>query len=230
MKYTLATAAVAAIFATTALASGPIAPIEPYIAPVVPVAYDWTGPYVGLRIGAPTGDNNWAERGVGAEATPGAWGGTLYGLTAGYDRQQGSYVFGAAIDYTGGTMTAQSTTNPGPPAYNCLAGCDTRVENQYAIRGRIGRAMDRTLVYVTAGFASGEATASSVGPGTLGSGRLNGWTGGFGLEHAVTNRFTISVEYLFTDLGRLEIPTACNLNCFTDVSYGALRIGANLRF
>jgi len=227
MKKLLAATFVATTLAGAALASGPIAPIEPYVPPVVPTTYDWTGAYVGLRVGVPTGENFWTERSVGAEATPGAWTGTLYGLTAGYDRQHGALVFGGAIDYTGGTMSAQSATSA---TYNCGAGCDTMVENQYAIRGRIGRAMDRTLVYVTGGFASGEATASVTGFGTLGNDRLNGWTAGIGLEHAVNNRFTVSLEYLFTDLGRLEIPTSCLTNCFTDVSFGTLRIGANLRF
>lgn len=227
MKKLFAAAFAATTLASAALASGPIAPIEPYVPPVVPTTYDWSGAYVGLRVGVPTGENFWAERGVGAAAIPGTWSGTPYGLTAGYDRQHGNYVFGAAIDYTGGTLSAQSTTSG---TFVCGPGCDTAVENQYAIRGRIGRAMDRTLVYVTGGFASGEATASVAGFGTLGNDRLNGWTAGIGLEHAVNNRFSVSLEYLFTDLGRLEIPTTCFSACFTDVSFGTLRIGANLRF
>ncbi len=228
MKKLLASTFLATTLASTALASGPIAPPPPPVVLSMPTAYDWTGAYVGLRIGTPTGENNWAERGIGAESTPDTWDGTLYGLSAGYDRQHGDYVFGAAIDYTGGTITANSTDSA---TFFCAgATCDTMVENQYAVRGRIGRAMDRTLVYVTGGFASGEATASHTVLGVLGNDRLNGWTAGFGLEHAVNNRFSVSLEYLFTDLGRLEIPTSCFTDCFTDVSFGTLRIGANLRF
>jgi outer membrane immunogenic protein len=132
-----------------------------------------------------------------------------------------------ALDYTAGAIEASPTTNPG--VYNC-GGCNTTVENSFALRGRIGRAMDRTLVYVTAGFAGGDATAWSPGPLIHGSDSLSGWVAGFGVERAVTNRLSIFAEYLHTDLGRLEIPTACSINCFTDVSYGTLRIGGNLRW
>lgn len=230
MKHFLSTTASAlalsAVTATSALATGPIDPPEPYIPPVIPVMYDWSGGYVGLRVGVPMGDNFWSERGVGAEADPGDWDGTLYGLSAGYDMQRGAFVFGAALDYTGGTMEAVSTTSA---TYFCGAGCETMVENQFALRGRIGRAFDRTLVYATAGFASGEATAGS-GGSILGNDRLNGWVAGLGIEHAVTDNFSLSFEYLYTDLGRLEIPLSCGTDCFTDVSYGTVRIGANFRF
>lgn len=159
----------------------------------------------------------------------GDWSGTPWGLTAGYDRQRGNLVFGGALDLTGGTIEATSTTNPGPPAYICGPGCVTEVSRSAALRGRVGWAQDRTLVYATAGLAVGEATATTNAI-ELGNDNLSGWVAGFGLEHAVTDRFSLFAEYLFTDLGRLEIPTLCNTNCFTDVTYGTLRIGANLRW
>jgi Opacity protein and related surface antigens len=225
-----ALAAASALLANAALASGPVTPVEPYVPPIVPMAtsYDWTGGYVGLRLGTPLGDNNWAERGVGAESTPDNWGGTVWGLSGGYDVQSGSMVYGAAIDYTGGEIMATSTSSG---TFGCLTNaCETYVENSLAIRGRVGWAYDRTLFYGTAGLASGQARAQNPGGPALGSDRLNGWTAGLGVEHAVTDNFSVNLEYLFTDLGRLEIPSSCGTDCFTDVSYGTVRLGANFRF
>ncbi|MCB1388287.1 MAG: porin family protein [Rhodobacteraceae bacterium] len=211
----------------SALASGPVAPPPPYIAPVVPTTFDWSGGYIGLRLGAPLGENTWAERSIGAESTPDRWSGTLWGLSAGYDRQSGSMVYGAALDYTGGEIVGASTTSA---SFGCAGACETHVENTLAIRGRVGRAFDRTLVYATAGFATGNATARNPGGLPLGSDRLNGWTAGLGVEHALSDRFSINLEYLFTDLGRLEIPASCTVNCYSDVSFGTIRLGANFRF
>lgn len=149
------------------------------------------------------------------------------GLTAGYDMQRGSMVYGAALDYTGGTLTATSTTSG---VFGCLTGCITDVEHGVALRGRVGQAYDRTLLFATAGIASAEVTGRIAGLGVTGSGRLNGWVAGLGVEHAVSSRMTVSFEYLFTNLGRLELPTLCEIDCYTDVSFGTIRLGANMRF
>jgi len=179
-----------------------------------------------LCVGMLLGDNFWAERGIPVANTPGDWEGTPWGLTAGYDMQHGSMVYGAALDFTGGTITATSTTGGG---FGCGGGsCFTDVENSVALRGRIGRAHDRTLFYATAGLASAEATGRTAV--VNGSDRLLGWVAGVGIEHAVSDRTTLSLEYLYTDLGRLELPTACVFNCYTDVAYGTLRLGVNIRF
>lgn len=192
-----------------------------------PALYDWTGAYVGLFMGAVSGNNFWAETGANGAATPGAFNGTPIGLTLGYDWQSGAMVYGAALDYTGSSITATSTSSLN---FNCATGCMTNVNNSYALRGRIGYAVDDTLFYATAGFAAGSATATVTGLGTLGAANLTGWTAGIGFEHALSQHLSITMEYLYSDLGRLQIPTLCGTNCYTDVNYGTLRLGANYRF
>lgn len=195
------------------------------IPPQVISACNWTGGYVALRIGAARGDNFKAERSVAA--TPGNWEGTPWDLSVGYGVQRGSMVYGAALDYTGSAITANGT---GSGAFVCLGGfCSTEVSNSVALRGRTGRAFDPTLTYGTAGFASG-AAGGHVGIPKMGSDRMNGWVAGDGLEQAMGRSTTRSVEYLFTDLGRLELPTSCIVNCYTDESFGTIRLGPNLRF
>ncbi|WP_323037411.1 outer membrane protein [Pararhodobacter sp.] len=229
MKFSLMTtlaAGLAAGLATSALASGPVTVYEPPIVPFVPATYDWSGFYAGLHVGTLLDNNNWAERSGPVANTPGDWGGTPWGLTAGYNMQSGAMVYGAAFDYTGGTLTANSTTGGG---FFCVGGtCTTTVENGFAIRGRIGRAFDRTLIYATAGLASGDATGFA--GVTTGQDRLTGWTAGIGIEHAVSDVVSLNLEYLYTDLGRLELPTACGVNCYTDVNYGTVRLGVNFNF
>ncbi|PWE26864.1 hypothetical protein C4N9_19950 [Pararhodobacter marinus] len=225
----IATALFAGLPLTAAQATGPVTVYETpaeIVSPPMARAYDWSGGSIGLRVGASFGENFWGERGLGLASTPGDWDGTPFGLSAGYDLQSGGLVYGAAIDYTGGELIAGSTGNAG---FGCAGGtCETRVDNQLAIRGRVGVAMDRTLFYATAGLASGEARGQAVV--TNGSDRLIGWTAGLGVEHALSDNFSVNLEYLYTDLGRLELPNACATDCYTDVDYGTLRVGAQFRF
>ncbi|MCW1932542.1 outer membrane protein [Pararhodobacter zhoushanensis] len=227
----IAVPALLAVFsAGAALASGPTEPVyQPPMTVAAPIAtYDWGGAYVGVTIASPTGDNVWSERSIGATAEPGDWSGHPWGVTFGYDMQSGPMVYGAAFDYSGSTLTANGATSG---TFGCSASnvCSTEVSDVYNLRGRIGRAFDRTLVYGTLGFASGAATGTATV--ATGSDRLNGWVAGLGVEHALTTSFSVNLEYLHTDLGRLELPGGgCSVDCFTDVAYGQVRLGANFRF
>ena len=65
------------------------------------------------------------------------------------------------------------------------------------LRGRVGYAFNRVLLYGTGGVAFGglqNAGASSTN---------TGWTAGVGVEAAVTQNVTARVEYRHTDLGNL---------------------------
>lgn len=187
-------------------------------------SHDWGGPYLGLSFGIPAGDNSWELRPSG-ETDADSWNGTVGGLAAGIDRQSGSLVYGASLHVMGGSIDASSETSP---TFGCGGvTCDTEVSSLYALRGRIGKAMGSNLFYATAGYASGKAEASATGFGVLGSDRLSGWVAGFGIEHAINDRFTIGADYTHTDLGRLEIPTTCFPQCYTDVSFGLVTLGAN---
>jgi outer membrane immunogenic protein len=69
--------------------------------------------------------------------------------------------------------------------------------------------MDRTLFYVTGGAAFTQVRAYSnwipvgIFPGTIAydSRTLTGWTIGVGVEHAVTNNFTLGLEGRYSDYG-----------------------------
>jgi opacity protein-like surface antigen len=59
-----------------------------------------------------------------------------------------------------------------------------------------------------------------------------GLTTGFGLAHAVTERFVVRVEYLFTDYGTERYVTPASVTNFTDVSLSthAVRFGFTYLF
>jgi outer membrane immunogenic protein len=91
------------------------------------------------------------------------------------------------------------------------------------VRGRIGYAWDRVMLYATGGLAYGEVqlagtrTVSGVVLGlplsatttALGHSQVNaGWTVGAGVEAALVGNWTWKAEYLHVDLGSLDDPDA----------------------
>ncbi|WP_334192707.1 outer membrane protein [Pararhodobacter sp.] len=174
MKTILAAAALG-FAATSALASGPVAP-PPYVPPVtVPTAsaYDWSGAYAGLGVtyGRMQFDTNGA-----IPSYPDADGWGLSGI-AGYNWQSGNLVFGGEVvaDFS----NREGMNDCGAPGNNCTSA----VENQASIRGRVGYAMDRSLMFMTVGYGRDERGAA----GTLGGGSAvySGPMLGVGYEQAL---------------------------------------------
>ena len=83
----------------------------------------------------------------------------------------------------------------------------TRMEYFGTVRGRIGYAWDRTLVYATGGlaYADIENSATFFGPaGQLQFAGRNrrteaGYTVGAGIEHAFSSNWSVKAEYLYYD-------------------------------
>lgn len=187
------------------------------MAVVVPV-YNWTGCYIGLSGGA---------KGVRAHDTafipaagiaPAAqidlgqgeaetW---LAGGQVGCNYQSGRWVFGIEGD-AHAQRWGTSATISGVVPIPFVAGdtFDIRSDWQASIRGRVGYAMDRTLFYVTGGAAFTGVRATSnyipigIFPGVLTTDTQNlvGWTIGAGVEHAVTDNFTLGIEGRYSDYG-----------------------------
>jgi len=113
------------------------------------------------------------------------------------------------------------------------------------VRGRAGIAFDRSLIYVTGGVAFGELkTTDTTGfpllyiDTTTATTHRTGWTLGAGAEHAFNNNWSVKAEYLYVDLGTVNVALACTVGCalpndhvvhhrYTD-NIG--RIGLNYRF
>jgi outer membrane immunogenic protein len=139
-------------------------------------AFSWSGPYLGL-----TGGYGWGS-GTGS---PKGW---LGGGYAGYNFQTNSnLVLGVEGDFT---FTGKSGASGG-----------STISNPWnaTVRGRVGYAWDRFLVYGTGGVAFGQVKA--VTAGTTESTNKAGWTAGVGVEAALTENVVGRLEYRHTNLG-----------------------------
>lgn len=210
----------------------------PTPSPPVPLraaAYNWTGFYIGINGGFGTGNSNWSDGPVG---TTGSFptSGFLIGGTVGANYQLGQYVFGIEGDgdwtnlkgNSGATCGAISAVVPPPDA------CQTQSEWLATVRGRVGYAFDRTLLYGTAGAAFANVQTGLNPPATFDSSVEAGWTVGAGLEFGLAQNWTAKVEYLFVDLPNGSCTTVGNCGgaagSIVSFNESIVRAGVNFKF
>lgn len=124
------------------------------------------------------------------------------GIHIGYDVQlpESSFVVGFVADYNRtrlrDSVSAFSTT---PASYTMTR----ELRDLFTVRGRVGFAAGRALIYGTAGLAHGRirnrfTTTNTVNSFT-GNGNQNGWggVGGGGVEYRLAGNFTIGAQYLY---------------------------------
>jgi outer membrane immunogenic protein len=184
--------------------------------------YNWTGFYVGINGGYGWGTSTWSLP-PGAGIRPKGW---LFGGTIGYNYQMGSIVLGLEGDWDWSNVK-------GSVACAVVAICTTENRWLATFRGRFGYAFDRWLPYVTAGGAYGNIKASlsvPIGGLAVSSDESNlGWTVGAGLEYAFLGNWTAKLEYLYVDLGSVNLGIAPIVN---NVSFkeNIVRAGLNYKF
>ncbi len=177
-----------------------------YVAPV-PV-FTWTGLYAGVNAGY-----SWGSQKGAADATYGSLDGAQVGGTIGYNYQMGQIVLGVEGD------------DAWNQARGSKAGAISKSTNVATARGRIGYAVDRVLLFTTAGYAGG-AVDRTVG-GASASDWHNGYALGGGMEYAFTSNVSAKAEYLYTDLtskSETAVPSRAGLTANT------VRMGVNYRF
>ena len=228
--------ALAALAVTPALAAD-LPRKAPVYMPPAPLAFSWTGFYVGGSAGiiGQTGHGTDFGDGTGdglIGLAPSDYGfgrvGGLFGVDVGYNWQFApNWVLGVEADIAGTTINGVSTL-----------GVSSKLNSLGTIRGRIGYAFDRALIYATGGFAYGHvenrasydnSTAYTVDL----SGNRTGWTFGGGLEYAITNNWTARVEALYVDLGSQDTASPGNFSScrfgFKN-TYTVGRLGLNYKF
>jgi outer membrane immunogenic protein len=257
MKKLLLSSAV--LLATTALASAAdlprrtVAPAPVVAAPV----FTWTGFYAGLHGGYIGHDSDATLVGVGPAtlAAPGVFAPT--GLGSGVGLDSDGFLFGGQIGgnvqfglFVAGIEADISYTDVGARGVFEGVGQTTtyRTDMDYfgTLRGRLGLAFDRVLVYGTGGLAyagldNRVSSATTLLGGTNYAGRSDdseiGYTVGAGIEYALTNNLTIKGEYLYYDFGRRTVRAAGDTGVaadFIDVRFrddGHIgRVGVNFKF
>jgi len=175
-----------------AAADGP-APADPYrYSPPPADEYNWSGIYLGGRVGAGTAAWDWQasnplerilQRGDSAEA----------GAQLGVQKQWNSLLLGVEASYTWGDLGASSNSAVVPGA--------TRVadlSNLLMVAGRFGVTWQNYLAYTEVGYASAEIAFRSSAAGTVlasSSAWEPGWVVGLGIEYAIRPDITIGVGY-----------------------------------
>lgn len=179
-------------------------PMHQALPPPPPMmAFSWTGFYLGGQVGYSWGKDHAVEYLTANGAFTGfQWkypaNGVVGGGYAGYNYQIGPAVLGLEADLEGAGNKGGFYDPPG-------AG-DTKISWQGSVRGRLGYAINRVLVYGTGGFSFADISHTYVEVATPISETTKelrtGWTVGGGLEFAVTNNILAKAEYRYTDYGK----------------------------
>jgi outer membrane immunogenic protein len=182
---------------------------------VAPV-FSWTGFYIGGNVGYGWGDTDgvfFASRSLD---------GWLGGIQGGFNYQfpASGFVIGIEADYQWADISGS-------------AGFAT-VDRFGTVRGHLGFAWDRFMVYGTGGWAFEANTEVNLGLGLGASRSLDGWTAGAGIEWAFAPNWSAKLEYLHIDLesNSFFAPAVCfpAVSCQTGADIDLVRVGLNWRF
>jgi outer membrane immunogenic protein len=167
-------------------------------------AYSWAGPYLGANLGYEWGSVN---------NNPAKPSGFVGGVQAGYNFQNGPWVFGVEGDIQ--ATGADDTFAP------------WKFSNPWfgTLRGRAGYAFSNVLVYGTAGLAFGELRAQTFG--WTESHTSAGWTIGAGAEVGFAPNWSAKLEYLYIDLSTSQFAITGVSNGY---SASVVRAGVNYHF
>ncbi len=211
------------------------------VAAVIP--FSWTGFYAGINVGYAWGDPE-INSGV-ASAVTGTTGGLpiaaasaassgkahsgVGGFQVGYNIQQGWWVYGVEADAS--ITRLQTVALPlsalaffsdgaNQASMNSTTRATASIDWFGTLRGRLGYAWNRALIYGTGGLAYGSVRLNDAaffngfcctgGNGTafngvgapLDNGTIRvGWAAGGGIDYAYTHNIIVSFTYLHVDLG-----------------------------
>jgi len=179
-----------------------------------PPPFSWTGLYVGGQAGYQWGGADTLLLGPAGQllaGLPDNPSGFVGGAHLGYNYQINQngitqIVLGIEGDIEGltfsGARLLPPPTPPGDPLpippFNHLA---NRIPIQGSLRGRIGYALDRALIYATGGLALADVENSYNSPGDTFWSVRPGWTVGGGLDYALDDHWSLGLEYRYTDFG-----------------------------
>jgi outer membrane immunogenic protein len=183
-----------------------------------PPMFTWTGFYLGANAGAVWGDFTKTGKPIDTKA------GFTGGITAGYNHQINNLVLGLEGDYNYSGLGGRGAIFPSP------AFVKGDLTSFGTVRGRLGVAFDRAMIYGTGGYAFGFSTLES---GFLKStSSHHGYVVGAGLEYAFTQNVSAKAEYLYMPLdskNALTIP-GFGVGSKTGIDANVLRAGVNYRF
>ena len=221
-----------------------------------PMMYDWSGFYIGVNGGYGWGEKESVEitetdlitgldfgtRDVGDLKLKGFFGGGQ----AGFNIQSGALVFGIEGDIQASDIDGDFGPNVLPfqsaPTYSGSGDIDWFG----TVRGRLGWAFDRGLLYVTGGIAFADVDLEVDFIDSQGQnarlhddGTRTGFALGGGGEWALSDRWSAKLEYQFLDFGEkaldapvrnlADVPFSLRTNKI-DTQIHTVRLGVNFHF
>ena len=219
-------------------------------------AQTFNGPYVGATVGINAGtvetQDYWCDAACDAPTLKGI--DAAIGVTAGFNHQVDNFVVGLEGDLGTGFSDSEETTY-GYTGYSEVYDWSAKLKWLSTVRARAGLAMDRTMVFGTAGLAiakgrfSQRTTNSSYDDwGASTKETLTGYVLGGGIERQVNSRLSVKAEFLHYDLGKSDRACYADLEgtdageCWDDGDAGIddyvvwnptvnqVRLGVNVRF
>jgi outer membrane immunogenic protein len=160
--------------------------------------------------------------------TPYGYSGTgpFAGPFVGGNYQFNQFVLGVEGDWQWSNLTGNNQVFAALGASGALPSgpftVSTTTKDYGSIRGRLGLAFDRFLLFATGGWATGNPSTAfaltGAAPFVTTGGRSNGWTAGGGLEYAITDTILGRIEYRYTDL-----QTSGFVNVLANIAAGVTR-------
>jgi outer membrane immunogenic protein len=194
---------------TFLVAGGDIAPVEPVVETPVVSADQWSGPYVGVQAGyvfsksiATSYDGSYDPEDEGYSTTNNPEGGAI-GILAGYNfLLSNNVLIGIEGEYN------YANADDARVYYDGEWGTTITHEWDASLLARIGMVRGDTLFYVTGGYS----TASVESNGWVSwrevpdihSDKLDGFTGGVGIENKITENVNVRLQYRYTDYGDMK--------------------------
>jgi outer membrane immunogenic protein len=186
----------------------PAAPIT-----YVPPAFTWTGFYAGFNTGL-----SYANFGPNFGTSTGG----VVGVGVGYNYQINQFVVGAEVDYDFNRDGVR-----GNGAFGPTKAWATQVST---LRARAGYAMDRTLFFVTGGYAASTIHEEALALPASESHWRNGLALGGGVEYAITNNVTAKIEDIYTWYGRKTYFAGTAAQNDNSQHINLIRVGLNYKF
>jgi outer membrane immunogenic protein len=215
---------------------------------------NWSSAYVGGSLGRADADSSFVDseyNGLAPFPTV-AWGvpsrGAFVGLHGGRNWQHDHRVYGVEGEW-GRLKLKGSSIQPGvDPFGDPYDGVGIVKKGWYGgLSGRFGYARDRTLFYGKAGVVYSNAklafadtcTTAPCGPGLADASKKLGWGYqiGAGVEHALSQRWTVKAEYAYLDFGRRTIAgevmaggAGTPYRIHADMAVHTIKLGVSYRF
>jgi outer membrane immunogenic protein len=214
-RFRFAALAAVAVFGFFSAASAADLPAKAPRAPVAAPAFSWTGFYLGIHAGYGWSNSTATVTDSSGTLAPASLDqngdGFIGGGQIGYNWQFApNWVVGVEADISGTGIRNTTIVQGADIAGNLFFGFNQMAERDVkwlaSVRGRLGYAVDRYLIYVSGGaawadvdYTAGPAWGNLYNPVTFNH-NSSGWTLGGGFEYAFTNNWTARLEYLHYDL------------------------------